>query len=261
MAQRISRAKQRIKAAGATFRLPPEAERTDRLRVVLHVLYLMFNEGYTATSGPNLVRAELTAEAIRLTRVVLRLVPDDGEVAGLLALMLLTEARRPARTAPDGALVPLAEQDRTLWDADAIAEGVALVTGSLATKPLGPYQVQAAIAAVHDEAAAGRGHRLAPDPRPLRVARAGGAEPDGHAQPGRGTRHGARAPEPVSICVDTLSADDRVGASHHFDSVRAHLLEMAGDHRAARAAYRLAARRTTSLPERQHLLARAARLR
>jgi RNA polymerase sigma factor (sigma-70 family) len=259
MAQRISRAKQRIKSAGVTFRLPSEAEFDDRLRVVLHVLYLIFNEGYTATSGTNLARDELSAEAIRLTRIVLRLVPDDGEVAGLLALMLLTEARRPARTAPDGALVPLDEQDRTRWDARAIAEGVALVSGALASKPLGPYQVQAAIAAVHDEAARAEDtdwpqilalyvvlERLAPNPvvtlnRAVALAMV----------------HGPRAGLDL---VDTLSADDRVAASHHFDSVRAHLLELAGDPAAALAAYQLAARRTRSLPERQHLLRRASRL-
>src|SRR5690606_27387307 len=132
-------------------RLPPE-EREQRVRVVLHVLYLIFNEGYTATAGPDLHRAELTAEAIRLTRAVHRLLPGDGEVAGLLALMLLTEARRPARTGPDGALIPLAEQDRGLWDAAAIQEGVALITDTLRRGAPGPYQVQAAIAAVHDEA-------------------------------------------------------------------------------------------------------------
>ena len=147
MAQRISRAKQRIIEAGASFRPPPEPEWAGRLRVVLHVLYLLFNEGYTATSGADLVRTDLTSEAIRLTRELLRVVPDDGEVAGLLALMLLTDARRAARTDGDGGIVPLTEQDRTLWDADKIAEGVALVTGALASKPLGPYQVQAAIAA------------------------------------------------------------------------------------------------------------------
>ena len=244
----------------ATFGPPPDAERTDRLRVVLQVLYLLFNEGYTATSGSNLVRADLTSEAIRLTRAVRRRVPDDGEVAGLLALMLLTEARRPARTGPDGALVPLAEQDRALWDADAIAEGVSLITGSLATTPLGPYQVQAAIAAVHDEAARaedtdwpqilalyGLLDRVAPSPmvtlnRAVAVAMV----------------HGPRAGLDL---VDTLTTDGRVNTSHRIASVRAHLLEMAGDHRAARVGYRNAARRTTSLPERRHLLARAARLR
>ena len=153
MAQRISRAKQRIKAEGARFRLPPEHERAERLRSVLHVLYLVFNEGYTASSGPHLHRADLTCEAIRLTRTVRALLPGDGEVAGLLALMLLTDARRPARTRPDGALVPLAEQDRSRWSREPIEEGIALVTRTLATAPLGPYQVQAAIAAVHAEAA------------------------------------------------------------------------------------------------------------
>ncbi|HYN18046.1 MAG TPA: sigma-70 family RNA polymerase sigma factor, partial [Actinomycetes bacterium] len=153
MAQRISRAKQRIKAAGARFSMPPEEERADRLRVVLQVLYLIFNEGYAASSGPDLQRGELTAEAIRLARDLHRLLPDDGEAAGLLALMLLTDARRPARTLPDGSLVPLAEQDRRLWDADAVAEGVALITGTLSWAAIGPYQLQAAIAAVHDEAA------------------------------------------------------------------------------------------------------------
>src|SRR6266508_4618097 len=152
MAQRISRAKQRIKQAGVPFRMPPEPERAERLRVVLQVLYLIFNEGYTTTSGPDLHRVELTGEAIRLTRAVRRLLPGDGEVAGLLALMLLTDARRPARTRTDGTLIPLAEQDRGLWIKPSIAEGVALLTPALAGTPIGPYQVQAAIAAVHAEA-------------------------------------------------------------------------------------------------------------
>ena len=153
MAQRISRAKQTIKAAGARFAMPPPTERAERLRVVLQVLYLIFNEGYTASSGPDLQRAHLTTEAIRLARELHRLLPGDGEVAGLLALLLLTDARRPARSRPDGSLVPLAEQDRSRWDAAAIAEGVALITSALARAPIGPYQLQAAIAAVHDEAA------------------------------------------------------------------------------------------------------------
>jgi RNA polymerase sigma factor (sigma-70 family) len=259
MAQRISRAKQRIKAAGATFGLPPEPERADRLRVVLHVLYLLFNEGYAATSGPDLIRGELTGEAIRLTREVYRLLPDDGEVAGLLALMLLTEARRPARTRPDGALVPLAEQDRQEWDAGAIADGVALITASLATAPLGPYQLQAAIAAVHDEAARAEDTdwsqilalydllaRVSPNPvvmlnRAVAVAMV----------------HGPHAGLDV---LKDLEADDRMATSHRLESVRAHFLEMTGDHDAARAGYRAAARRTTSAPERRYLEARAARL-
>ena len=153
MAQRISRAKQRIRGAGARFDLPPEPERADRLRVVLHVLYLVFNEGYTTSSGPALQRADLTAEAIRLARLLHQLVPAEAEVIGLLALMLLTDARRAARTDPDGSLVPLAEQRRELWNAVQIEEGVALVTRTLGTAPIGPYQLQAAIAAVHDEAA------------------------------------------------------------------------------------------------------------
>ncbi|RSD17143.1 RNA polymerase sigma factor [Amycolatopsis eburnea] len=259
MAQRISRAKQRIKAAGAGFALPPPAEQAARLGVVLHVIYLVFNEGYTATSGTRLVRADLTAEAIRLARDLHRLVPADGEVAGLLALLLLTDARREARTAPDGSLVPLGEQDRTLWDAEAIAEGVALVTGALASGPVGPYQLQAAIAAVHDEAATADVtdwrqilalytvlERVAPNPAVTLNRAVAVAEVHG--------------PAPALALLDTLSADERIAASHHLVSVRAHLLELAGDHDAARAGYQEAARRTTSEPERRHLLGRAARL-
>ena len=256
MAQRISRAKQKIPSSRSVVPAPPEAELADRLRVVLHVLYLLFNEGYTATSGPDLARIDLSAEAIRLTSSVLRLVPDDGEVAGLLALMLLTDARRAARTAPTGALVPLDEQDRTRWDADEIAEGVALVTGSLAWKPLGPYQVQAAIAAVHAEAARvedpdwpqilalyGVLQRIAPSPWSPSTG------------PSRSPWCTARAP--VSSSSSTRFRPTIVlAASHHFDSVRAHLLELVGDHATALAAYQLAARRTRSLPERQHLLRR-----
>ncbi|HZA77136.1 MAG TPA: DUF6596 domain-containing protein [Acidimicrobiales bacterium] len=258
MAQRISRAKQRIKATGATFDLPPPAEQAQRLGVMLHVLYLVFNEGYTATSGTRLLRAELTAEAIRLARELHRLVPGDGEVAGLLALMLLTDARRPARTAPDGSLVPLSEQDRSLWDAEAIAGGVALVTRALSDGPLGPYQLQAAIAAVHDEAPSAEAtdwaqilalytllERTAPNPmvslnRAVALAM-------------------VRGPAAGLAVLDSLSTE-RIAGSHHLVSVRAHLLEMAGDRDAARSGYREAARRTTSEPERRHLLTRAARL-
>jgi len=153
VAQRISRAKQRIRASGAEFRMPPQEQRSERMVAVLHVLYLIFNEGYTASSGSALHRVELTAEAIRLTRQLRQRLPADGEVAGLLALMLLTDARRPARTRPDGALVPLAEQDRSRWDAKAIAEGIDLITETLTSTAVGPYQLQAAIAAVHAEAA------------------------------------------------------------------------------------------------------------
>ncbi|WP_410667870.1 RNA polymerase sigma factor [Amycolatopsis sp. cmx-4-68] len=259
MAQRISRAKQRIKAAGAGFALPPPAEQAERLGVVLHVVYLVFNEGYTATSGTQLVRAELTAEAIRLARELHRLVPGDGEVAGLLGLLLLTDARRPARTAPDGSLVPLSEQDRTLWNTEAIAEGVALVTDALSSGPIGPYQLQAAIAAVHDEAPTAEAtdwrqilalytvlERVAPNPAVTLNRAVAVAEVHG--------------PAAGLALLAGLSADERISASHHLVSVRAHLLEMAGDHAAARAGYQEAARRTTSEPERRHLQTRSARL-
>ena len=259
MAQRISRAKHTIRSSGIPFEMPPEAQRPERMRVVLHVLYLVFNEGYTATSGPHLQRTELSEEAIRIARIVHRLVPDDGEVAGLLALMLLTHARRAARTAPDGSLVLLAEQDRRLWDREAINEGVALVTRALAKGPLGPYQLQAAIAAVHAEARRAEDtdwreivalyellERISPSPvftlnRAVAVAM-------------------LRGPAAGLAMLAAMKADDRLTRHHYLEAVRARLLEMAGDTRAAQDAYRLAARRTTSLPERRYLESRAARL-
>jgi len=260
VAQRISRAKQRIRASGARFGMPAEAERSERIAAVLRVLYLIFNEGYTASSGAALHRVELTGEVIRLTRQLHARLPADGEVAGLLALMLLTDARRPARTRPDGSLVPLAEQDRGRWDAQAIAEGVALITRALATAPIGPYQLQAAIAAVHDEAARFEDtdwdqilglyellDRLAPGPivtlnRIVAVAMVHGPE--------AGLRQLAAA-----------EAEPALAGHHRVDAVRAHLLELAGDDEAAHAAYRLAARRTLSLAEQRYLESRAARLR
>ena len=259
MAQRISRAKQRIKASGTGFGMPSRPEHSDRLPVVLHVLYLIFNEGYTASSGPGVHRTELTAEAIRLTRAVHALLPGDGEVTGLLALMLLTDARRAARTRPDGTPVPLAEQDRSRWDAEAIGEGTALISRALATASPGPYQVQAAIAAVHDEAARAQDtdwpqilalygllERLTPGPavalnRAVAVAMV------------RGPRAGLEV-------LASLDGDGRVTGSHRADAVRAHLLELAGDRTAARAAFTRAARRTTSLPEQRYLQAQASRL-
>jgi RNA polymerase sigma factor (sigma-70 family) len=260
IAQRISRAKQSIKESGIPFGPPPEPERAERLRVVLHVLYLIFNEGYTATSGPDLQRSELTTEAIRLTREVRRLLPDDGEVAGLLALMLLTDARRPARTRPDGSLVPLAEQDRSLWKRACIDEGVELVTAALTDKPLGPYQLQAAIAAVHGEAARAEDtdwpqivalyellERVSPNPMVTLNHAVAVAMVQG--------------PEAALERLSTLDDDARVATHHRLDAVRAHLLEMAGDRAAARAGYLAAARRTTSLPERRYLEGRAALLR
>jgi RNA polymerase sigma factor (sigma-70 family) len=259
VAQRISRAKQRIKTSGAQFQLPPAAERSQRIAAVLRVLYLIFNEGHTASSGPALHRVELTTQAIRLTRQLRGLLPDDGEVAGLLALMLLTDARRPARTRPDGALVPLAEQDRGQWDAQAIAEGIGLITQTLASAPIGPYQLQAAIAAVHDEAARYQDTdwrqilvlydllaSIAPGPmvtlnRIVAVAMVNG--------PRAGLRQLAEA-----------EADPALAGHHRVDAVRAHLLDIAGDLQAARAQYRLAARRTLSVPEQRYLQSRAAQL-
>ena len=259
MAQRISRAKQRIRDAGARFDLPPERDRAERLRVVLQVLYLVFNEGYAATAGPGVTRADLTAEAIRLARLLHRLMPADGEVAGLLALMLLTDARRAARADEDGSLVPLAEQRRELWDAAQIAEGVSLVTGTLGSTPVGPYQLQAAIAAIHDEAPTAETtdwpqilalyevlERVSPGPvvtlnRAVAVAMV----------------HGPRA---GLALLGTIEADDRMTQTHRLDAVRGHLLELAGDVDAARDAYRRAARRTASLPERRYLALQAARL-
>jgi RNA polymerase sigma factor (sigma-70 family) len=260
LAQRISRAKQTIRAAGARFAMPPAPERAERLRVVLQVVYLIFNEGYTASPGPTAInRADLTTEAIRLARQLHRLLPDDGEVAGLLALMLLTDARRPARSRPDGDLVPLAEQDRTRWDAAAIAEGVALISSALATAPLGPYQLQAAIAAVHDEAARAADTdwrqilvlyellaQLAPSP----------VVTLNHAV----ALAMVRGPQAGLELLATLDGDGRMAGNHRLDAVRAHLLELAGDTAAAREHYLAAARRTTSLPEQRYLEGRAARL-
>jgi RNA polymerase sigma factor (sigma-70 family) len=259
MAQRISRAKQSIRAAGARFELPPEADLTERLRVVLHVLYLIFNEGYSASFGPDLQRPDLVREAIRLTRLVRALRPADGEVAGLLALMLLTDARRAARVTADGALVPLDEQDRTLWNGNEIAEGSALVADALARFPVGPYQVQAAIAAVHAEApdadATDWGQvlalyelleRLAPNP----------VVTLNHAV-ALAMVHGPRAGLEL---LATLDGDARMAEHHRLAAVRAHLLERDGDLPAALAAYRDAARRSTSAPEKRYLEGRAAQL-
>jgi predicted RNA polymerase sigma factor len=263
MAQRISRAKQAIKASDVPLSgAAGEAERGDRLRAVLHVLYLIFNEGYAASQGDQLTRPDLSGEAIRLARWLRRLLPDDPEVAGLLALMLLTEARRPARTSPGGELVPLAEQDRGRWDQALVAEGVALVTGALAGKAaagsaVGPYQLQAAIAAVHDEAKDVDAtdwpqilalydllDRVAPNPvsslsRVVAVARV----------------HG---PAAGLDALAELESDRRVAGYHRLLATRAHLLGLAGQHGPAASAYREAARRATSVPERRYLSRMAA---
>jgi len=259
MAQRISRAKEAIRASGARFEMPGPAERPARLGIVLHVLYLIFNEGYTATAGTGLTAPELSGEAIRLTRRLHRLLPGDAEVTGLLALMLLTDARRAARTGPDGSLIPLGEQDRSLWDSARIAEGVALVSAVLPAGQVGPYQVQAAIAAVHDEAkSVGTTdwpqilglyellEQLAPGPmvslnRAVAVAMVAG-------------------PAAGLDLLRELESDRRLAGHHRLHAARAHLLEMSGDAEAAVTSYREAARRTTSLPERRYLTGRAARL-
>lgn len=260
MAQRISRAKQSIKDSGVPFSRPSEAERNARLSAVLHVLYLIFNEGYTASSGAALQRADLAAEALRMTRLLLSAAPTEREVAGLLALMLLTDARREARTGSSGELIPLDEQDRTRWDQAEIAEGVALITASLPLGPPGPYQVQAAIAALHDEAASSDAtdwpqilalydvlQHLSDTPivalnRVVAVAMVHGAEAG-------------------LTCLAGLSEDPRLRQQHRLDAVRAHLLERAGQSAAAIEHYLLAAKRTTSTPERDYLLLRAARIR
>jgi RNA polymerase sigma factor (sigma-70 family) len=259
MAQRISRAKQSIKASGVPFRMPSEHERIEQLGVVLHVLYLIFNEGYTSSAGPHLRRSELSQEAIRLTRTVHHLLPNDAEVAGLLGLMLLTDARRSARTGPDGELIPLTRQDRTLWDRAEISEGVALITGALSKGLIGPYQLQAAIAAVHDEAVQAGDtdwpqilalydllKRMSDNPM-VKLNHAIAAA----------MVHG---PSAGLELLNALDADGRLTGHHRLDAVRAHLLEMSGNLEAAIAHYRIAAGRTTSVPERNYLITQAARL-
>jgi RNA polymerase sigma factor (sigma-70 family) len=259
MAQRISRAKRSIKQAGSTFEMPPEAERDARMGAVLHVLYLIFNEGYTASSGTSLHSAELTTEAIRLVRGVRRLLPDDGEVEGLLALMLLTDARRPARTDADGGLIPLADQDRSKWNKAAIVEGEALVTDALSRTQLGPYQVQAAIAAVH-----GTAERSEDTDWPQIVALYQVLEQISD-NPMVTLNHAvavamATGPKEGLAVLEPLDSDNRMTEHHRLEAVRAHLLEMSGDLEGARASYLQAARRTTSIPERNYLQSKADRL-
>jgi RNA polymerase sigma factor (sigma-70 family) len=258
MAQRISRAKQRIKASGVPFGMPEGEERAQRLRSVLHVLYLIFNEGYASSIGADLHRTELSGEAIRLARMMHATLPADGEVTGLLALMLLTDARRPARTGASGELIPLAEQDRARWDRELIAEGTALITGALAQRVAGEYQVQAMIAAVHDEAASvgdtdwpqiltlyGLLERMTGNPMVALNRAIAAAMVHGPAA-------GLKLLEPL---------DEPLAGHYRLDTVRAHLYEMAGDTQAAMAHYRAAAARTTSIPEQQYLTTQAARLR
>jgi len=260
MAQRISRAKQLVKKSGVGFVMPTESERDERLAAVLHVLYLIFNEGYAASTGNSLQRVDLSSEAIRLARAVARLLPDDGEAAGLLALMLLTDARRPARSDAEGELIPLDEQDRTLWHRQAIEEGVALVSRALGQGAVGAYQLQAAIAACHDEAESteatdwpqilalyGLLQRMSQNPmltlnRAVAVAMV----------------HGPRAGLEL---LESLDADARLAQHHRLAAVRGHLYEKVGDHLTAIAYFQAAAERTSSVPERNYLMMKAARLR
>jgi RNA polymerase sigma factor (sigma-70 family) len=253
MAQRISRAKQLIRQAGATFSMPPTEELDERLRTVLHVLYLIFNEGYTTSADDTVNRTDLTREAVRLTRALQAARPGDPEVKGLLALMLLTEARRAARTDPDGKLIQLADQDRSRWDRALIAEGCRLVTDALQHGPLGTYQLQAAIAAVHDEAPATEDtdwpqvlllyqmlDRIAPNPmatlnRSLALAMVQG-------------------PEAGLARLATLDGDRRVASHHRLHAMRGQLMEMAGRREESRQAFEMAARLCASRPERAYLM-------
>ncbi|HEY3114703.1 MAG TPA: sigma-70 family RNA polymerase sigma factor [Gemmatimonadaceae bacterium] len=259
MAQRISRAKQSIKASNIPFSMPTDAERAGRLSAVLHVLYLIFNEGYTSSGGPDLQRTELSNEAIRLTRLLHNLTPSDAEVAGLLALMLLTDARRSARTGASGELIPLDEQDRMLWDRTLIAEGVALMSNTLPRESFGSYQLQAAIAAAHDEAARpedtdwpqilalyGLLQRMSDNPM-VALNRAIAAA----------MVHGPAAGLEL---LDALESDARLHGHYRLDAVRAHLLEKTGDRARAIVHFRAAAERTMSIPERDYLTTKAARL-
>lgn len=259
MAQRISRAKASIRQSGIPFQMPSAGERAERLRAVLHVLYLIFNEGYASSVGPRLQRADLADEAIRLARVLHALLPEDGEVAGLLALMLLTDARRAARTGLSGELIPLDEQDRALWNRAMIEEGVSIVSEAMSTRAIGPYQLQAAIAALHDEADSagttdwpqilalyGVLERMSDNPM-VSLNRAIAAA----------MVHG---PEVGLGMIASLDGDSRLRGHHRLDAVRAHLYERSGDPARAVAHYRAAAERTASLPERDYLLLKAARL-
>ena len=258
MAQRISRAKQQITAAGARFRMS-EPERAQRLGAVLQVLYLVFNEGYVASSGPDPLRVELTDEAIRLVREVRRQLPDEGEVAGLLALMLLTDARRPARTRPDGGLVPLAEQDRSRWNRALITEGVALITETLAHARVGPFQIQAAIAAVHAEATEAEDTDWAQILALYDLLAGSTANPMVllNRAVAAAMVHGPRTG--LDMLAD-LDRDRHMSGHHRLHAVRAHLLEQTGDHVAAQAAFAEAARRATSIPEQRYLQAQTTRL-
>jgi predicted RNA polymerase sigma factor len=260
IAQRISRAKQTIKTSGVPFSMPDAEERAQRLTVVLHVLYLIFSEGYTASSGETLQRADLADEAIRLTRQVRQLLPGEVEVMGLLALMLLTDARRGARCGSNGELIPLDEQERTLWDREAIAEGVEIISSALAAGNPGEYQIQAAIAAVHDEAQRYQDTDWAQILALYSVLKTLTNNPmvAVNFAVAAAMVHG---PQAGLDLLAPLETDERLRAGHRLDTVHAHLLERAGDLVAAEQLYRAAALKTTSVPERNYLAMKAARLR
>ena len=257
MATRISRAKRQVRDSGERFSLPPDDELGERVTRVLHVLYLLYNEGYVATSGAGLTRTDLSAEAIRLARTAHRLLPADREATALLALLLLLDARRPARLTASGEVVPLSEQDRSLWDHALVAEGTALLDSTLGTGPLGAYQVQAAIAAVHDRATRAQDtewpqvlalygllEQVSPSPFVTLARAVALAEVEG--------------PDAAAPLVDEVA--ERLGDHHRVSAVRGHLAELGGDPVAARRHYLEAARRTANLAEQQHLTTRAARL-
>ena len=259
MAQRISRAKQNIKASGVPFRLPSPEERAERLPAVLHVLYLIFNEGYASSIGAHLQRLDLAREAMRLTRCMKNLLPEDAEAVGLLALMLLTDARRAARIGPNEELIPMDKQDRALWDRAEISEGIELLTAALSKGAVGLYQLQAAIAAVHDEAARAEDtdwpqilalyellKRVSPGPMVTLNHAIAAAMVHG---PSKGLE-----------LLTALDTDSRLASHCRLDAVRAHLLELVGDYEKAIKHYRSAAARTTSIPERNYLMTQAARL-
>ncbi len=259
MAQRISRAKQNIKASQIPFTMPSEKERAERLGSVLHVLYLIFNEGYTTSFGTELNRTDLSNEAIRIARLLSGLLPEDGEVAGLLALMLLTDARRMARTGEHGELIPLDEQDRSLWNDQLIEEGSELISKTFAKGNVGSYQLQAAIAAIHDVADStedtnwnqilafyGMLEQISDNPM-VSLNRAIAASM-------------VKGPEVGLEMLDVLDKDSRIAGHFRLDAVRGHLLEKLGDREGAAARYRAAAERTTSIPERNYLITKAARL-
>ncbi len=259
MAQRISRAKQSVQNSGVGFEMPEIKEQAERLGAVLHTLYLIFNEGYAASSGDSLQRIDLSNEAIRLTRALHHIMPEDPEITGLLALMLLTDARRDARVGAAGEIIPLDEQDRSRWNKKLIEEGVAMISDALTRGAVGPYQLQAAIAAIHDEASSteatdwpqilafyGLLEKITKNPTVTLNRAVALAMVEG---PTAGLK-----------LLKSIENDERVSAGHRLDAIRGHFYEMAGQRTKAITHYRRAAERTANTPERNYLLLKAARL-